>query len=57
MSFIDCHGSFDGMAACGINDTVFAYNDASKKVRLRHAFLAHLLHDIQRHPETSSELV
>lgn len=34
ISFIDCHGSFDGLASGGANDSVFVSNDAPRKVTL-----------------------
>lgn len=33
ISFTSCTSSFDGLSACGANDTIFVDNDVGRKVR------------------------
>ena len=49
-SFFDCHGSFDGLGACGANDTDFSGNSVGRKVhqqcrRYNSAFSCRLLEE------------
>lgn len=44
ISFFDCHGSFDGLSACGASDTSFADNRVALKVTEEQSMLSAGVH-------------